>query len=67
MRNNEEIIRIASELQSDIRRGLVALIENEAPPDALFPLLDAISRLDRIASELVEKPLSGDVIASELQ
>ena len=65
MRNNEEIIRIAAELHTTIRGGVVALIEAGAPIDILYPLLEAINRLDHAPSDLIERPVG--MMGSELR
>lgn len=66
MRNNEEIIRIAAEMQSQIRDGLVQLIQNGAPIGVMHPLIETLDRLERVPSELTE-PHHGGHILSQIE
>ncbi|BAS59859.1 hypothetical protein NIES2135_21190 [Leptolyngbya boryana NIES-2135] len=60
MRDNDEIIRIAAEMQSQIRDGLVKLIQNGAPIGVMHPLIETLDRLERVPSDLAE-PRHGEI------
>jgi hypothetical protein len=52
--NNEEIIRIAAELQGHIRRGMVDLIQSGAKLGSLHPVLECFNALDRMVQDMAE-------------